>query len=43
VEIVAGQTSRLKRVAIGTVDRPHVNVVLRALGLKPDELAQHVR
>ena len=43
VEIVAGHKSRLKRVAIGTVDRPHVNVVLRALGLKPDELAQHVR
>ena len=43
VELVAGHKSNLKRVAIGTVDRPHVNAVLRALGLKPDELAPHVR
>src|SRR6266850_5476056 len=43
VEIVAGERSRLKRVAIGSVDRPHVNAVLRSLGMNPDELARHVR
>ena len=43
VEIVVGERSKLKRVAIATVDRPHVNAVLRSLGLNPDELASHVR
>jgi len=43
VEIVAGARSRLKRVAVVTVDRGHVNAVLRSLGMQPDELAQHVR
>jgi len=43
VEIVAGERSRLKRVAIGSVDRLHVNAVLRSLGMNPDELARHVR
>ena len=43
VEIVAGARSRLKRVAVVTVDRNHVNAILRSLGMNPDELAQHVR
>ena len=43
VEIVAGERSKLKRVAIVTVDRSHVNAVLRSLGMNPDELASHVR
>ena len=43
VEIVAGVRSRLKRVAVVTVDRHHVNAILRSLGMNPDELAQHLR
>jgi len=43
VQIVVGEKSKLKRVAIGTVSRPHVNAILRSLGLNPDELASHVR
>jgi uncharacterized protein (TIGR00251 family) len=43
VEIVAGERSRLKRIAMATVDRGHVNAVLRSLGINPDDLAAHLR
>ena len=38
VAIVGGEHSKLKRVAIGTVDRPHVDVVLKSLGINPQDL-----
>lgn len=43
VEIVAGERSRLKRIAMATVDRSHVNAVLRSLGVNPGELGSHLR
>jgi len=43
VEIVVGERSKLKRVALNAVERHHVDAVLRALGLNPADLAGHVR
>jgi uncharacterized protein (TIGR00251 family) len=43
VEIVAGERSRVKRIAIATVERNHVDAVVRSLGLNPGELLKHVR
>ena len=43
VEIVVGERSKLKRVALNALERHHVDAVLRSLGLNPDELASHVR
>jgi uncharacterized protein (TIGR00251 family) len=43
VEIVAGERSKLKRIAMATVDRSHVKAVLRSLGVNPDDLASHLR
>jgi uncharacterized protein len=43
VEIVVGERSKLKRVALNTVERHHVDDVLRSLGLNPHELSGHVR
>ena len=43
VEIVVGERSKLKRVALNAVERHHVDAVLRSLGLNPAELAGHVR
>jgi uncharacterized protein (TIGR00251 family) len=39
VTIVAGERSRLKRVSIATVDRNHVDTVLRTLGIRPETLS----
>ena len=38
VAIVAGEHSRLKRVAIGTNDRRHVALVLQSLGIDPRDV-----
>ena len=38
VEIVAGERSKLKRVAIATVDRRHFELVLESLGINPQDL-----
>jgi uncharacterized protein len=38
VAIVAGEHSKLKRVAIGTKDRRDVAVVLQSLGIDPQEV-----
>jgi uncharacterized protein (TIGR00251 family) len=38
VTIVSGEHSRLKRVAIATIDRSHVDAVLRTLGIDPDDI-----
>ena len=43
VEIVVGERSKLKRVALNATERHHVDAVLRALGLNPADLAGHVR
>ena len=43
VEIVVGERSKLKRVALNTIERHDVDAVLRALGLNPADLAGHVR
>ena len=43
VEIVVGERSKLKRVALNTIERDHVDDVLRSLGLNPHELSGHVR
>lgn len=38
VTIVSGQHSKLKRVAIGTLDRRHFELVLESLGINPQDL-----
>ena len=38
VAIVAGEHSKLKRVAVGIVDRRHVELVLESLGINPQDL-----
>ncbi len=38
VEIVGGERSKLKRLALTGVERRHVEATLRSLGLDPDEL-----
>ena len=38
VAIIAGEHSKLKRVAIGTVDRRHFELVLESLGINPQDL-----
>ena len=38
VSIVNGERSKLKRVALASVDRSHVDAVLRALGIDPSEI-----
>jgi uncharacterized protein (TIGR00251 family) len=43
VEIVAGGRSRLKRLALATVERSQLDEILRSLGLNPSDLARHVR
>jgi len=43
VEIVTGGRSKLKRVALNTVERGDVEAVLRSLGLDPADLSAHVR
>jgi uncharacterized protein (TIGR00251 family) len=43
VEIVVGERSKLKRVALNTVERHDVDATLRALGLNPHDLSGHLR
>jgi uncharacterized protein (TIGR00251 family) len=43
VEIVAGERSRLKRIAIATIERNQLEATLRALGMNPGELSGHLR
>ena len=38
VTIVAGQHSKLKRVAIGTTNRRHVELVLQSFGINPQDV-----
>jgi uncharacterized protein (TIGR00251 family) len=38
VTIVSGQHSKLKRVAIGMLDRRHFELVLESLGINPQDL-----
>ena len=38
VAIVAGEHSKLKRIAIGTVDRRHLELVLKSLGISRQDL-----
>ena len=38
VAIVTGEHSKLKRVAIGTVDRRHLELVLKSLGISRQDL-----
>jgi uncharacterized protein YggU (UPF0235/DUF167 family) len=38
VSIESGERSKLKRVAIETLDRHHVELVLRSLGINPEDL-----
>jgi hypothetical protein len=39
VAIISGERSKLKRVAIATVDRNHLESVLKTLGIDPTELS----
>jgi uncharacterized protein (TIGR00251 family) len=39
VTIVSGEHSKLKRVAIATIDRNHVDAVLRTLGIDPNSVS----
>jgi uncharacterized protein len=39
VTIVSGEHSKLKRVAIATIDRNHVDAVLRTLGIDPNDIS----
>jgi hypothetical protein len=38
VAIVAGEHSKLKRIALSTLDRNHVAAILQSLGIDPNEL-----
>ena len=38
IRIISGEHSKLKRVAISTIDRQHVDIALRSLGIDPQEL-----
>jgi len=38
VAVVSGHKSKLKRVAIATIDRSHLHAVLRTMGIDPEEL-----
>jgi uncharacterized protein (TIGR00251 family) len=38
VSIASGERSKLKRIALGTVDRNRVDATLRSLGIDPGEL-----